>query len=52
VAKAMLTVPAGTSAGPFDASAPLVSCVANYYQTDAISRASTTMASCTQAFVK
>eukprot|EP00965_Chrysotila_dentata_P051435 1705870-Pleurochrysis_carterae.AAC.1 len=31
-------------------SAPLVSAVTNFYMTDAVSRASTTMAKCTQVF--
>ena len=36
----------------FDTKTPFASCIDNFYMTDAISRASTTMASCTKAFAK
>jgi NADH-quinone oxidoreductase subunit G len=42
------SAPAGDPAALSDA--PLVPCVANYYQTDPISRASPTMAACTESF--
>eukprot|EP00302_Diacronema_sp_CCMP2436_P023218 CAMPEP_0179926746 /NCGR_PEP_ID=MMETSP0983-20121128/7947_1 /TAXON_ID=483367 /ORGANISM="non described non described, Strain CCMP 2436" /LENGTH=764 /DNA_ID=CAMNT_0021830401 /DNA_START=10 /DNA_END=2304 /DNA_ORIENTATION=+ len=51
IAKAMLAVPAKAKF-EFDAKTPLASCIQNYYMTDAISRASATMASCTKAFGK
>lgn len=47
----MLAVPADAKF-EFDTKTPLASCVQNYYMTDSISRASTTMASCTKAFAK
>jgi len=49
IAKAMLSVPVA-NAGELDLKTPFKSSVANFYMTDPISRASTTMAACTAAF--
>lgn len=47
----MLAVPPDAKPS-VDASAPLKSSVPNFYMTDCITRASTTMASCVEAFGK